>query len=714
MKHPKKTTTKRKPKQRINAAAPAPGAPITLTGEMTLCAAAGENKQPTFEMVAYTGVKMRLARWGYPVVVALSGMTIPSQRLPVRLQHDADKGVGHTTKIEKTDTTLTAAGVISRKNAFADDVLASGREGFPWQVSIGAEPDEIVFVPEKQSAQANGKSFKGPFYLIAKSRLGELSFVDLGGDVKTSAAIAAQHQPFLEKEKMDIRQLKILAAGYKKKLTDEQIALAVLAAHEADEDESTFLERLEAMAVPAKEPPAATPPAVTAAGGGVSLPDLEKLVTAAVQKAQSGDLARQNAIRAAATTFGISPELTATLLSNPAMTVEAAHGEMLKEVHGRHVPSIAAVSGAGSSETPLRVIEAAAYLGCLGSEKKAMAYFGEPTLEAAAKLRISGFGELFEICAAARGVHLPVGRGINERIQAAFSGTDIADLLSNLANKTLLEAYMPEEEVWPRICKIGTVKDFKTASRHRLIGHFEYQGLGAGGELKHGHLSDQKWDIKATTKGILLSLTREMIINDDLNAFLDMFRMLGLGASDAINRDVWTLLEDNSDNFFHANNKNKPTAAKGNALSFESLALARETFRNQKQPNGRPLRVLPKTLLVPTALETVAEQLMASTMVLSTPGGLTETDKAKPVDNTFRGKYDVACSPDLTNAKDWYLFADPLRVAAIEVAFLNGQQNPTVERAEVAADRLGAMFRAFIDYGAAKQDPKGAVKMSVT
>ena len=39
---------------------------------------------PRFTMVAYTGEPMRIEGWRFPVVVDLEGMSIPSQRRPVR------------------------------------------------------------------------------------------------------------------------------------------------------------------------------------------------------------------------------------------------------------------------------------------------------------------------------------------------------------------------------------------------------------------------------------------------------------------------------------------------------------------------------------------------------------------------------------------------------------------------------------------------------
>ncbi|HPD31737.1 MAG TPA: hypothetical protein PLL20_17230, partial [Phycisphaerae bacterium] len=64
-----------------------------------------------------------------------------------------------------------------------------------------------------------------------------------------------------------------------------------------------------------------------------------------------------------------------------------------------------------------------------------------------------------------------------------------------------------------------------------------------------------------------------------------------------------------------------------------------------------------------------------------------------------------------TSAKAWYLLADPDDLPVIEVAFLNGQQTPTVERADADFNVLGIQFRGYFDFGVALQDYRAGVKM---
>jgi hypothetical protein len=150
------------------------------------------------------------------------------------------------------------------------------------------------------------------------------------------------------------------------------------------------------------------------------------------------------------------------------------------------------------------------------------------------------------------------------------------------------------------------------------------------------------------------------------------------------------------------------------ALTVDGLTDAEVTFGKQTKPNGKPLGMPARKLLVPTALKVPAEMLMKSVQLNET----TTANKAKPTTNPHVGKFDVVSSVYLSNAsftgassKAWYLLADPNRLPAIEVAFLNGVDRPTVEKTDADFNTLGIQFRGYIDFGVREQDYRGALRM---
>ena len=159
-----------------------------------------------FRMRAYTGGPMVVGYYGSPVVIDMAGMKAEAG-FPILLNHDPEKIVGHSDDVKIGTTTLDLAGVVSGATSESAQVVASAKLGFPWKASVGASPDKMEFVGEGVKTQVNGKTYTGPLYVARKSTLGEVSFVAMAADRKTSATVAAIAASFPRKERsMDLNQ----------------------------------------------------------------------------------------------------------------------------------------------------------------------------------------------------------------------------------------------------------------------------------------------------------------------------------------------------------------------------------------------------------------------------------------------------------------------------------------------------------------------------
>ena len=85
--------------------------------------------------------------------------------------------------------------------------------------------------------------------------------------------------------------------------------------------------------------------------------------------------------------------------------------------------------------------------------------------------------------------------------------------------------------------------------------------------------------------------------------------------------------------------------------------------------------------------------------------------------NPFYGRYQVVSSVYASNTAytgysttAWYLLADPMDEPVIEIAYLNGQESPTVETADSDFNTLGIQMRGVHDFGVRKQSYRGGVK----
>jgi len=637
----------------------------------------GKPKLPRFSMVAYTGGPMRIAGWRFPLVVDLAGLAIPSQSRPIRFGHDMASGVGHTDAIRVEDGSLLATGLVSRDTMAAREIVASARNGFPWQASIGAAVEEFEFVKEKQKAIVNGREFTGPLNVIRRATLGEISFVDLGADGQTSARVAATALHFQE-ERMQM---------------DENVSTNTQTTQEEMEANQA------ADVAASKNKPAGT---VETQNAGPTAADIRAEALAETNRiakirelcgGQFGEIESQ-AIREGWEVDKVA--LTVLRASRP--KAPAAH------FHDNNV----------GSDT----LEAACLLtaGLQNIEKQ----FDGQTLDAASRRFRGGIG-LQELLLEAAWANGFTGRNFRDsrsvlrfafqpELEAGFSTIDIGGVLSNVANKFLLDGFFSVERTWRNICATRNVSDFKTVTSYRLVGKDQYEQVAPGGELKHGTLGEESFTNKADTYGLVLSIDRRDIINDDLGAITTVPRKLGRGSGLKINDVFWTTFMNNS-SFFTAGNSNYLTGAT-TALSIDGLTGAEVAFMDQVDTDGKPIGIMPSLVLVPTALSATGSQLYKSMELRDT------TSSTKyPVANPHQGKFRVEVSRYLSNSqytgnssKAWYLLADPGDLPVIEVAFLNGQESPTIETADADFSVLGVQMRGYHDFGVALQDHRGGVK----
>lgn len=302
-----------------------------------------------------------------------------------------------------------------------------------------------------------------------------------------------------------------------------------------------------------------------------------------------------------------------------------------------------------------------------------------------------------------------VGMDRNRIVAAAFthSSSDFPKLLENSMGKLLQDAYSTFPETWRSIADVGQVSDFKQNTRIRLGSFNSLDTIGEGAEYTAGTIGEEYETIQASTKGKMITLTRQMIVNDDLNGFARLAQMMGRAAQRTIGNDVYNILINNptlSDGsaLFHADHSN--LTASGTAISAASVGLGRSMMRKQRDVNGNDyLNIAPNKLIVPVALEDVARVLMASETDPS------QSNSRKP--NPVAGMAEVISDPrlDAASATAWYLLGDPSLAPTIEVAFLDGNEMPYID-SEEGFTTDGVRWKVRLDYGVAAVDYRGAYK----
>ncbi len=285
------------------------------------------------------------------------------------------------------------------------------------------------------------------------------------------------------------------------------------------------------------------------------------------------------------------------------------------------------------------------------------------------------------------------------------STSDFGNILLDVANKAILLGWEENDETFEKWTKKGQLSDFKTAHRVGLGAFPSLRQVREGAEYKYVTLDDKGETIALATYGELFSITRQAIINDDMNMLTDVPMKFGRAAKATVGDLVYAVLIDNekmSDKkaLFSADHKNMITGG----MDVETISAGRTAMRQQKE-GERTLNIRPAFMLVPTTLETQAIQVVKS-------GSVKGADVNANIINPVRDLAEIIAEPRLDDAseKDWYM-ASRQGSDTIEVAYLNGIDVPYIDQLEGFTSD-GVTTKVRIDAGVAPVDYRGLLKVT--
>jgi hypothetical protein len=287
--------------------------------------------------------------------------------------------------------------------------------------------------------------------------------------------------------------------------------------------------------------------------------------------------------------------------------------------------------------------------------------------------------------------------------RALHSTSDFPEILSAVTNKTLRQAYEAYPRTFMPFSRQVLATDFKAMNRVQIGEAPQLLKVGEGGEFKRGTIAESKESYRIETYGRVVAITRQVLINDDLDAFTRIPAMYGTAIATLESDVVWAIVIANANMadgvpLFHATHRN--LAAPGTALSVTSIgdgrtAMAKQTGLDKKTV----LNVRPAYLLVPAALELAAEQIIAQNLMPAKTGDV--------VPQSIRTLTPIS-EPrlDAASATAWYLVANPAQIDTIEYAYLEGQQGAYIETRN-GFDVDGVEIKCRLDFGAKAIDWRG-------
>ncbi|UXU75542.1 MULTISPECIES: prohead protease/major capsid protein fusion protein [unclassified Paracoccus (in: a-proteobacteria)] len=251
---------------------------------------------------------------------------------------------------------------------------------------------------------------------------------------------------------------------------------------------------------------------------------------------------------------------------------------------------------------------------------------------------------------------------------------DFPFILANVANKTLRRAYETTPRTFAVWARQRTIADFKPVSVTQLAGAPSLLAVPESGEFTYGTVGEGREVYGLLTYGRIVGITRQVLVNDDLDAFTRVPAAYGAAAADLESDIVYSILTGNpvmgdGQALFHASHGNLGTAG---AISEASLSEAYRLFGAQRGLEGRLIGVLPRFIIVPPGARSVeARKNVAAT----TPDAVAGV-------NAFANRLEVVEEARLipaSGADPWFIAADPARIDTVEYAYLDGQQGVYTE-----------------------------------
>lgn len=285
------------------------------------------------------------------------------------------------------------------------------------------------------------------------------------------------------------------------------------------------------------------------------------------------------------------------------------------------------------------------------------------------------------------------------------STSDFANLLADLPNKLLRQAYLEAPQTFSPITRTMTLSDFKKA---RLLQLGEAPALllvGEHGEYTEGTMGESKEEVQLQTYGRKFSITRQALVNDDTDAFSRVPMAFGRQARNKESDLVWAEITNNAAMgdgvvLFHATHAN--LSGTSDALAVAAIGAGRTAMRRQTGIDGVSLMNLePKTLIVSATKETLADQFVSQNLLASQSSNV----------NPFAGKLTVVAEPrlDVNSTTAWYLAASPDQIDIVVLATLEGESGPRVD-SRIGFDVDGVEIKISHDIAAKVVDFRGLWK----
>jgi hypothetical protein len=263
-----------------------------------------------------------------------------------------------------------------------------------------------------------------------------------------------------------------------------------------------------------------------------------------------------------------------------------------------------------------------------------------------------------------------------EKLTAAFDSSTFSYILGNTMYRRMVQDYkeISDYGVSRIISTVRNAKDFRTLESVRIayFGDLPDVDPEAADYADLGTVSDEEVSYALNQKGGIIVITRKMIINDDMGAVQKTVSRVPRAARRTFAKRCWNKFINNatykgdSKAVFHSDHGNLDTVA----YSIASALAMRTAMMTQAEPgSAERISLKPVTVVFPSDLFGTVRNVNDYN-----PQAAAIAD-ANPMYGFFKPEGLIEL-PFMTDATDFMMFADPAEVEILEVAYLNGQQEP--------------------------------------
>ncbi len=539
-----------------------------------------------------------------------------------------------------------------------EDVWTMLREGHLTDCSVGYLIREYDTLREGETKDYNGRAVTGPCRVVTSWELKELSLCPIGADPGAKARADKMKEVLMKKNKGRME-----ATAEEKDQLEEEIQAVIedVAAGEITEAEA---EAEAAAVIDEVVDEEGEEEAVREEGE-------EEKEERAARAAVAAERRRVKEIEEMCRATGL-PEGYRRAFINRGVTAEQARKAIFKRMlkksqSGPGFYGDVRVMGDEREKFKARALDSL----LLRAGRKV-----ENPAPGAEELRGYSLRELARECLRRSGQREP--NHVVEMVGRALTTTDLPILLTEASNRSLLEGFETAAETWPLWTGEGSVNDFREITMVDSAIDNNLEEIGEHDEYTYTEMAEEAEKARVVTYGRMFGLSRQAIINDDLNALVGIPAKMGAGANKKVGDAVYGVLIANSamadgSPLFSAAHHNLMTA-NGGLPDVVKLGRADTAMGLQRDMIGNRLNIRPEFFLAPVSLRVSSETFFNSELI--------GTQAQPNIRNMYSGAFTRVYEPRLDDdsTESWYLVGP--RQMGVRVLYLNGIKEPYLETRE--------------------------------